>query len=63
MLQLVIENPVAPAVLLGAIVGAFWPVARAIDLIASAVVRLAPLFSDKVNDRAARLERAKHGKR
>lgn len=63
MLQLVIENAAAPAALLGVIAGASWPIARAIATVAGVVAQLAPLFSDKVNDRAVRLERAKHGKR
>ena len=63
MLQLIIENPAAPAALLVVIAGAFWTIARAIAVIAGAVAQLAPLFSGTVNRRAARLERAKHGKR
>ena len=63
MLQLVIENAAAVAVLIGATAGAIATVAGAIAKISDAVVKVAPLLSGKVNRRARRLERAKHGLR
>jgi hypothetical protein len=63
VLQLVIENAAALALLVGAITSAITSVRGLVKAVAYAIVKVAPLFSGKVNHRARRLERAKRAKR
>jgi hypothetical protein len=63
VLQLVIEIAGALTLLITAIAGAIAALRGLVGATADAIVKIAPLFSGKVNLRARALERDKHGKR